>query len=77
MNLIEEQLTNVFRHYKYYYPNSRLPKVIGMMSGFNYAIAIADTTFNIGLEMYLGSKSPFYEMLQYPSYKRINMRKEV
>jgi gliding motility-associated lipoprotein GldB len=76
MNLVEAQLTNVFLHYKYYNSNAKIPKVVAMMSGFNYAIATADTSFSVGLEMYLGSKSPFYEMLQFPNYKRVNMRKE-
>lgn len=76
LDLVEGQLADVFRHYRYYYPNAKLPTVIAMMSGFNYAIAAADSTFSIGLEMYLGSKSNFYEMLHFPNYKRVNMRKE-
>lgn len=76
MNRIEEQLTDVFRHYNYYYPNAKLPNVVAMMSGFNYAIAYADTSISIGLEMYLGSKSRFYDMYQFPGYIRANMRKE-
>lgn len=76
LDLVEEQLTDVFRHYRYYYPNAKLPRVIAMMSGFNYGIAAADSVFSIGLEMYLGPKSQFYEMLHYPQYKRVNMRKE-
>jgi gliding motility-associated lipoprotein GldB len=76
MNLIEARLTDVFRHYKYYYPHAQLPRVIGMMSNFSYAIAYADTSIGLGLEMYLGSKSPFYDMVQFPNYKRVNMRKE-
>ena len=74
MNSVETQLANVFRHYEYYYPNAKLPKVIAMMSGFNYAIE--SSFFSIGLDMYLGSKNRFYEMLQFPGYKRVNMRKE-
>lgn len=76
MDAIETELGNAFRHYKYYYPNARLPHVLAMMSGFNYSIATADSSFSIGLERYLGSKSRFYEMLQYPQYKRMTMRKE-
>ena len=72
----EEQLGDVFRHYRYYYPNAPLPQVVGMMSGFNYAIAAADSAFSIGLEMYLGPKARYYEMIQFPTYKRVNMRKE-
>ncbi len=76
MKEIEEDLEDVFRHYKYYYPNAKVPHVVAMMSGFNYAIATADSSFSIGLEMYLGHKSRFYEMLQFPNYKRVNMHKE-
>ncbi|TAL57901.1 MAG: gliding motility lipoprotein GldB [Bacteroidetes bacterium] len=76
LNQTEQKLTDVFRHYNYYYPNAKLPHVVAMMSGFNYAIAAADSSFSIGLEMYLGSKARFYEMIQFPNYKRVNMRKE-
>jgi gliding motility-associated lipoprotein GldB len=76
MKAIEDQLRDVFRHYKYYNPNGRIPQIIAMMSGFNYAIEMHDSTFSIGLEMYLGSKTPFYENLQLPVYKRMTMRKE-
>lgn len=76
MKIIEEQLTDVFRHYNYYYPNAALPNVVAMMSGFNFGIVAADSTFGIGLEMYLGSKNRFYDMRQFPNYKRQNMRKE-
>lgn len=76
LDQIEEQLTDVFRHYSYYYPQGKRPRVVAMMSGFNYAIAYADTSISLGLEMYLGSKSRFYDMYQFPAYIRANMRKE-
>lgn len=76
LELVEGQLTDVFRHYNYYYPNAKLPHVVAMMSGFNYAIAYADTSISVGLEMYLGSKSRFCDMYQFPNYIRANMRKE-
>ena len=76
LNTIEIKFTDAFRHYNYYFPKAKTPNVIAMMSGFNYAIATADSSFAIGLEMYLGNKSPFYDMLRFPDYKRINMRKE-
>jgi gliding motility-associated lipoprotein GldB len=76
LNTEEVQLADVFRHYKYYNPGATLPNVVAIMSGFNYAIAHADTSISVGLEMYLGSKNRFYEGLQFPNYKRVNMRKE-
>ncbi len=76
LSYVETQLTDMLRHYNYYYPNAKLPKVVAMMSGFNYAIAAADSSFSIGLEMYLGPQCRFYDMLQFPMYKRVNMRKE-
>lgn len=70
----ESRFTDVLRHHKYYFPEKKLPQIVAMMSGFNYAIE--SSTPAIGLEMYLGSKSKFYEMMQIPGYKRTMMRKE-
>ena len=75
MSGTEARLTDVLRHYKYYNPQAKLPAAAAMMSGFNFAIATADT-FGIGLDMYLGYNNSFYDMLQFPNYKRVNMRKE-
>lgn len=71
---IESRLTDVFTYYKYYFPEKKIPSIIAMMSGFNYAIEAS--TPAIGLEMYLGSKSRFYEMMQIPAYKKTVMRKD-
>ena len=73
---VESSLTEVLRHYKYYFPGKPLPKFFAMMSGFNYAIERHDSTASIGLEMYLGRKNKFYQMLQIPDYKQITMQKE-
>lgn len=72
----EKTLTDVFRHYAYYFPGKELPKLFAMMSGFNYAIANTDPNFAIGLDMYIGPKSKYYEMLHWPVYKQQVMRKE-
>jgi len=73
---VESELTEIFRHYKYYFPGQKLPKVLTIMGGFNYSIITADSVFSIALEMYLGRQSSFYEMLQFPNYKRISMQRE-
>lgn len=73
---LKEQITEIFKHFKYYFPNKNLPKVITMMSGFNYSTVMLDSTIGIGLEMYLGSTNKFYQMLTMPRYKSMFMNKE-
>lgn len=80
---IEIELTDILKHYKYYFPQEKMPMIYTMMSGFNYSIATVDSSeeskelcFGIGLEMYLGNKNKFYKMLQIPDYKRSSMQKQ-
>ena len=75
MSFLEAGLTDAFKHYKYYFPDSTLPRVVTVMTGFNYAMIYYDKTLAISLERYLGAKNPFYDMLQYPMYKKANMSK--
>src|ERR1051326_94721 len=72
----ENEMTEVLRHYKFYFPGKKLPQFFAMMSGFNYSVVSAESSFAVGLEKYLGTKSKFYEMLQVPAYKRMTMQKE-
>lgn len=73
---LEDEFSEMFKHYKHYFPENKQPKVITMMSGFNYNIIYSDSTLAIGLEMYLGSENKFYQMLQMPKYKSRFMEKE-
>ena len=72
----KDQFAESFKYFKHYFPNKPLPKVVTMMSGFNYSIVTLDSTLGIGLEMYLGSKNKFYPMLGLPRYKINFMNKE-
>jgi len=74
---IEAELTKSFKYFKYHFPKNQLPKkVVAFQSGFNYNITTSDSTLGIGLEMYLGANNKFYKMLQWPSYKVNQLRKE-
>lgn len=73
---IKENLTSVFKHFKYYFPNGKIPAVVTMISGYNYSIVPLDSTLAIGVEMYLGSENKFYQMLTLPRYKCNFMNKE-
>jgi hypothetical protein len=76
LDFLNEQLTETFKHFKYYFPKRNLPKPITMMSGFNFSVVMMDSTLALGLEMYLGSNNQFYQMLTLPHYKTAFMNKD-
>ncbi|MBC7913585.1 MAG: gliding motility lipoprotein GldB, partial [Pyrinomonadaceae bacterium] len=57
LNEPEEQLTNAFKHVKYYYPNQKAPKIITFFSGIAIQVPIGDNYIGIGLDMFLGADS--------------------
>jgi len=70
---LENDITNIHKHFKYYFPNRFLPKVVSYISGFNFRQFPVDSTIGISLEMYLGSTSRFYQMIQFPHYQTLTM----
>lgn len=76
LNQLRDGFSEAFQRFKYHFPNRKLPKLVTMMSGFNYAVFPLDSTLAIGLEMYLGSENDFYKMLGYPRYRTLFMDKE-
>jgi len=70
---IEKQLTNGFKHYKYYFPDSSIPEIYTCVTGFNQSVFMSDYGVGIGLDKYLGSKCIFYNYLGIPQYKIANM----
>ena len=76
---LEADLTDAFKHYKYHFPERKTPQVVSFMSGFNYSVLYMDSTSGIGLEMYLGERSRFYDMMGQevlPMYRRRNMNQQ-
>ncbi len=65
-----------FKHYKYYFPNFKVPDVYLMISGFSNSIAVDSTWVGLSIEKYLGSDCKFYEYLQIQNYLRKGMTKE-
>ena len=78
INQLEKELTTSFRRLKYFFPDTTPPeRFVLMMSGFNYRIVNVDHTSAIGMEFYLGSNAPYYQLLQppIPNYKKRIMDK--
>ncbi len=68
MDEINDQLTDGFRHYLYYYPDSILPRVVGYVSRFNQGLFTVDRFVGVGLDQYLGSDCPYYKQMGTPFY---------
>ena len=59
-----QDLTNAFKHIRYYYPKQKSPRIITFFSGFSVQTPIGNDYIGIGLDMFLGAKSKFYPALR-------------
>jgi hypothetical protein len=71
----QNKLMNAFDIYKKLFPDSLTPDVYTMISGFSYNIVTTDSALGIGLDMYLGTDSRYYELLGLPKYKSDQMHR--
>jgi hypothetical protein len=69
----QKQLELAFSRFHQLFPDSVIPQLVTMLSGFNYNIALSDSSLAIGLDMYLGETCRYYELLAMPKYKVRNM----
>lgn len=70
---LENTLTNAFKRYKYYFPADTVPEIITYVSRFNNPFFTVTNHIGIGLDMYLGNNSDYYERLGLPQYKQLDM----
>ncbi len=68
-----EELTDAYRHYKYYFPDASIPSVYLHTSYFNQSIAMDSSWVSVSVEKYLGADCQFYEWLAIPKYLRRKM----
>ncbi len=71
-----DQLAELFKHIKYYYPKFKQPKVITLLSNVDYdsKVVLADSLLFISLDVFLGMDSPIYQT--HPNYIKQNNNKE-
>ncbi|MGB4776598.1 MAG: gliding motility lipoprotein GldB [Daejeonella sp.] len=60
----QNELTDAFKHIRYYYPEQKLPRLISFISGFAFQTPVGDDYIGIGLDMFLGADSKFYPALR-------------
>ena len=70
---ISSGMSEALNRFHILFPDSVVPAVYTIVTGFNYNIIIADSSLGLGLDMYLGEKSKYYEWLKLPEYKIRNM----
>ncbi|RTY68798.1 gliding motility lipoprotein GldB [Flavobacterium sp. LS1P28] len=68
---VKEELEGVLKHIKYYFPETKIPKVITVIAEMDYnnKAIYADSLVIISLELYLGKDHKFY---QFPNYLKQN-----
>jgi gliding motility-associated lipoprotein GldB len=59
----QKELTDAFKHIRYYYPKTKLPRLITFFSGFSVQTPVGNDYIGIGLDMFLGRDSKFYPAL--------------
>ena len=66
----KKELTDVFKHIKYYYPAFKTPRVVTFISSLDmeYQVINADDVLILSLDTFLGTDSKFYA--NYPAYLR-------
>ena len=72
ISFLENQLSAVFKHVKYYNPKFNVPAVVTMLSNIDYdnRIIYADSLMFISLDAYLGKEHKYYS--DYPIYIKEN-----
>ncbi|MCX6250686.1 MAG: hypothetical protein NTX61_08040 [Bacteroidetes bacterium] len=75
---IENDLTNAFRHLKYYFPQAGIPRFYSYISGGDYdnPVQMADSVVLIALDTYLGKDFKPYQADGIPLYKTERMDKD-
>ena len=72
---VKADLELLFKHIKYYFPETKTPKVITIISEMEYTnkAIYADSLVIISLELYLGKNHKFY---QFPNYIKQNFEQK-
>jgi gliding motility-associated lipoprotein GldB len=71
LELLNSDLEMLFKHVKFYYPKTKTPKIITLISEMDYLnkVIYTDSLVLISLDLYLGKDHKFYD---FPDYLRQN-----
>ncbi|MGA9638079.1 gliding motility lipoprotein GldB [Flavobacterium sp.] len=71
---VKTEFEDTFKHIKYYFPETKTPKVVTIIGDMDYnnKVIYTDSLVVIALELYLGKEHRFY---QFPNYIKQNFEK--
>lgn len=72
---VRKEFNSLFQHIEYYFPKTKTPKVITIISEMDYnnKAIYADSLVIVSLELYLGKEHKFY---QFPNYIKENFEEK-
>lgn len=72
---VREEFNELFKHIKYYFPKTKIPKVVTVIGEMDYTskAIYADSLVVVALELYLGKDHKFYE---FPAYLKYNFEEK-
>ena len=72
---VREEFNELFKHVKYYFPKTKIPKVVTVIGEMDYTskTIYADSLVVVALELYLGKDHKFYE---FPAYLKYNFEEK-
>lgn len=70
---LRDELADAFKHYRYYFPEKKIPVVYTCISGFNQSVVTSTNLIGVSLDKYMGAGNEYYRELGLPGYKRRNM----
>lgn len=76
---LENELEGAFKHLKFYFPDSKVPRIVAYNSVFNYGVSTFEGFIGLGLDMYLGPKNRTVEKIStemMPQFVKDKMLKE-
>jgi gliding motility-associated lipoprotein GldB len=75
-NKESQELSQLFKHVKYYFPKFKAPKIVTLISDIDYnnKVIYADSLLLISLDMYLGKNHEVYQ--NFPKYVKNSYTKE-
>ncbi|MEA3494732.1 MAG: hypothetical protein U9R42_01720 [Bacteroidota bacterium] len=65
---LEDDVTEAFKHIKYYFPKDTLPEVYSLVSNFGFGTGTFENMMFISLDLFLGSDYKYYPSL-FPNYR--------
>lgn len=78
MRRLEPQLHNILKYHHYYFPEKPTPAIATIISEFGVdAFTFGDSLCGIGLDMFLGAESAYYDVPEiFPLYIRRNFNEQ-